>query len=77
MNKKGQVGPVAYVFFLVFFIAIWLLFLGPYLITVGEQAIATGGLTGIEAFVYANFNLWVFLGLTLATVGYFRFMGGE
>jgi hypothetical protein len=36
---------------------IWFVFLAGVLTTAGQDAITNGGLTGIEAFFYANLNL--------------------
>lgn len=77
MNKKAYAGPIAFIFTVLVFIFMWFIWLGGWLVDVGEQAIIDGQLTGIEAFIYANLNLWVFIGLILGTLGYMYFAGGE
>ncbi len=75
MNKKAYAGPIAYIFTVLVFIFIWFVWIGKWLVQVGENAIANNGLTGIEAFFYANLNIWVMLGLILGTIGYMYFGG--
>ena len=77
MNKKAYAGPIAFIFTLLVFIFIWLIWIGKWLTEVGQQAIIDGSLTGIEAFFYANLNLWLFIALTLGTIGYMYFAGGD
>jgi hypothetical protein len=57
---------------LILIVFIWFVFLAGVLTTAGQDAITNGGLTGIEAFFYANLNLiiifvplllWVLAGL--------------
>lgn len=71
MNKKAQGGPIAFIFMVLVFITLWVMFIGEWLVNVGQQAIIDGSLTGIEAFFYANLNLWVIIGLTLGILGWF------
>lgn len=42
---------------LMLIVFIWFVFLAGVLTTAGQDAITNGGLTGIEAFFYANLNL--------------------
>ena len=76
MNKKAQGGPIAFIFFVLVFIVLWFVWIGSWLADVGTQAIIDGGLTGFEAFFYANLNLWVYIGLILGTIGYMWFSNG-
>ena len=77
MNKKAQGGPIAYIFLVLCFIFIWFVWIGGWLSDVGDQAIIDGSLTGFEAFLYANLNLWVFLGLFLGSIGYMWWSSGQ
>ena len=73
MNKKAQAGPIGFIFMVLVFMILWFVWIGRWLIDVGQQAIIDGSLTGIEAFFYANLNLWVMLGLVLGIVGFMYF----
>ena len=76
MNKKAQGGPIAFIFLVLVFIILWFVWIGHWIADVGRQAIIDGSLTGIEAFFYANLNLWVMIGLILGTVGYMWLSSG-
>lgn len=75
MNKTAQAGPVGFIFFVIFFLILWFVWIGGWLSEVGQTAIIQNGLTGIEAFFYANLNLWVGLALVLGIMGYMYFLG--
>ena len=77
MNKKAQQGMVAWVFLVVVFLINWAIWLGTWLIEVGQLIIIENSLSGVEAFFWANLNLWVFLGLVLGTMGFVIFGGGD
>jgi TRAP-type mannitol/chloroaromatic compound transport system permease small subunit len=64
MNKKA-VGMIGFVFFLIAFVFLWIVFLAPYLATISDVLLADGQTTGLLAFVYANFNLFILIGLVL------------
>jgi hypothetical protein len=64
--KKGQ-GLIGFVFFIIVFIFIWAIFLSKWLSEVGNILIA-GGATGILAFIYANLNFLVLIGLILLII---------
>ena len=74
MNKKSQL--IGFIIMVGIFVAFWFIWLGGWLSEVGQRAIIDGSLTGIEAFLYANLNLWVFIGLVLGIMGYMYFGGG-
>lgn len=69
MDNKGQ-GPIGFIFVIIVFLLLWFLWIGEWIAQVGEDAIAAGQLTGIEAFFYANLNVIVLLGLMLGTIGF-------
>lgn len=75
MNKKAQEGPIAFIFLLFAFIIFWFVWLGKFLVDMGQLAIINGNMTGIEAFFYANLNLWVFIALILGMLGFMWFAG--
>ena len=75
--KKAQAGPIGFIIFVMVFMILWFVWIGKWLADVGQQAIVDGGLTGIEAFAYANLNIWVFIGLILGVVGYLYFASGD
>jgi hypothetical protein len=64
--KQGQTA-IGFVFFLVAFIFIWAIFLSKYLSVVGQVLLETSAETGLLAFIYANLNLLVLLGVILIT----------
>lgn len=56
MNKRGLSIFTMFIW-LILIVFIWFVFLAGVLTTAGQDAITNGGLTGIEAFFYANLNL--------------------
>lgn len=68
MNRKAQTGIISYFFLVIVFVIIWALWLGRYLNESGRQAITDLGLTGIEAFLIANINLFIFIGLVISVL---------
>ena len=77
MNNKAQQGPIGFFFIVIVFVILWFTWIGGWLAQVGDTAINQDGLTGIEAFFYANLNLWVFIGLILGILGFLYFGGGS
>ena len=76
-NKQGQGGILGYFFVLGVFILIWALFLASFFNTFGQQAITANNLTGLEAFIWGNLNLFVTLGVLVAGAGGVFFAGGQ
>lgn len=76
MNRKAQQGPLAFIFLLILFVMAWALFFGEIIADWGQRAIATNGLTGIEAFLVGNLNLWIGLGM-LGGIGLAIYLGGS
>jgi len=68
MNKKAQFGVLAIIFSLMIFLILWALFFASWLNTWAQQMISVNSLTGIEAFLIANINLWVGIGVLIGTV---------
>lgn len=77
MNKKAQEGPIGFIFLVAAFIIFWFVWLGGFLVDMGQLAITNGGMTGIEAFFYANLNVWVFICLVLGIIGFMYFAGRQ
>lgn len=67
-NKKGQLGILTFIFSFFIFIVFWAAAGGSLLKDFGESAIAEHGYTGFTAFVFANMNVFVFIGLLLAII---------
>lgn len=76
MNKKAQGGPIAFILLIIVFNILWFVFLGGVIAEVGQSAIETNGLTGVEAFFYANINIVIFIAEILGVMGYLYFIGG-
>jgi hypothetical protein len=74
--KKAQVGIIGVIFLVVVFVIVWFLWLGGVVSDFGQLAIETGGLTGAEAFFFANLNLWIFIALILGLMA-FVMLGGR
>lgn len=70
VTKKAQAGPIGFIFLVLVFVILWFIWIGSWINDVGEQAIIDGSLTGVEAFFYANLNVFVLLGLILGILGF-------
>ena len=77
MNKKAQAGPLAGIVLILMFLLMWALWLGPWLIVIGQSTIETNHLTGIEAFAYANLNIIVLFGALIGMMGFMYFTMGR
>lgn len=77
MGYKRGMGIITFYFLLVVFIAMWALFIGEWLAQIGADAIAANNLTGLEAFIWGNLNLWVLLGVLGAGAGALFLSGGQ
>lgn len=69
MNTSGQAGIVSYFTSVFVFVIIWAFWLGKHFSTWGATAVSTNGLTGIEAFLFMNINLVIFLCLFISSAG--------
>ena len=76
MNKSGQVGLISLVFSLIAFVILWALYLGKWLSDWGQDMITRNSLTGIEAFLAGNLNLWVILGVIVGVLAW-TYLGGR
>ena len=77
MNKKAQLGVLAVIFGIIIFVILWALFFGSWVNTWAQQAIAVNSLTGVEAFLLANMNLWIGIGVIIGSVSALYFGGGS
>lgn len=77
MGFKQGLGIISFYFLLAVFIAMWALFLGEWLAQIGADAITRNSLTGVEAFIWSNLNLWVLLGVLGAGAGALFLSGGQ
>jgi hypothetical protein len=71
MNSKGQI--VGFIGSVIVFLIVWALFLGKWLNEWTNYTITANNLTGIEAFLLANLNLFVLVFLILGIFIYLRF----
>ena len=77
MNKRAEVGQIGFIFLAILFMINWFVWLGEWIGQVGQKAIVDNGLTGIEAFMYANLNVWIFIIFLLGMIGFGYFTLGE
>jgi hypothetical protein len=75
MNRKAQNGPVGFVILIFIIVALWFLWLGERFSIIGADAIANNNMVGLEAFMWANLNLWFWLCMILGVMGYMYFAG--
>lgn len=75
MSKKAQ-GAIGVVLLLLVFNIVWFVWLASWISEAGTMAITNGELTGVEAFFFANLNLWILIAEILGIMAYLRF-GGE
>lgn len=75
MNKKAQQGPVSFIFSVLFFLIFFGIVGGTLLSLIG-LASASVGLSGLEAFIFNNFGLWIILSLILGVFAFF-YIGGD
>ena len=75
-SKKGQAGLLGVVFGLIMFFILWSLFLASWVRTAAEDMIVNNSLTGLEAFLIANINLWIFSGILIGVLAV-AYIGGR
>jgi len=66
-NIKGQ-GLFNYFIALALFILVWVYALAKILADWGYKAVTENGMTGLEAFLYSNLNLLIFVVIVFVTV---------
>ena len=60
MNKKA-ITPITLFFWYIGFLIVWVMFAGAIIREQGQIAIVNNHLTGIEAMLFSNINLIVFI----------------
>lgn len=72
MNQKAQAGPIAFIIGIGLFIAFWAVlgtsFVGKWF----NWGVSRNNLTGVEAFLMNNINLWIFIFLIIGVFAWFR-----
>jgi hypothetical protein len=71
-NKKA-LGPVAIIIMVVMFMVMWFLWAGKWVAEAGQTAVTSNSLTGVEAFLYSNINLFVLIALFLGIIAWSYF----
>lgn len=66
MNKKAQTGPIGAIILYMLFVVNWFIWLGSFVADIGQSTIADNGLVGIEAFFFANLNVFLWVIMTLS-----------
>ena len=77
MNKKGQLAILGVIFSLIIFIILWAMFFGSWINTWAQQFVAVNSLSGVEAFLILNMNLWIGVGVLIGTVTTIYFGGNS
>lgn len=72
MNKKGGL-----VFSLIIFLILWALFFAKWISNQGQAFINQYSLTGLEAFLIGNMNIWILAGLIIGFVMNWAFGGNN
>jgi len=67
-SKKGQSGILAFIFTLIIFFIAWATVLAKQITIWTQDAITTNSLTGAQAFLIANMNLWIVIFMSIALV---------
>ena len=75
MNKKGQLALIGVVFGLIIFFILYALFLGEWSQGWADKMVEDNDLTGLEAFLMSNFQLWIFIGLLIGVISVI-YLGG-
>ena len=77
MNNKGQLGALSVIFGLIVFFILWAMFFAEWVSEWAQQMITDNSLVGIEAFLIANINLWIAIGVILGVLAFIYFGGGQ
>ena len=76
-GKKGQLAILGVIFGLMIFTFLWVMFFAGWINTWAQQMITANSLTGIEAFLMANMNLWIGIGVLIGVVTALYFGGNN
>lgn len=72
-NKKGFMSPLLVIFIDIAAVILWAMFAAEQFNYWGTYVIQINNLTGVEAFLWSNLNLWLFLALVLFNLAAFYF----
>jgi len=72
-----MVGPIGAVMLFGMFSIVYMVWGAGYVSQVGQLAVTSGSLVGLEAFFYMNLNLWIILIMILAMLGWAYFGSQE
>jgi len=76
--KKGQLGSSVYfVIFIMMLILCWVYLVWPVIQDTIPGMISSNGITGIEAFLWNNLNLFFFITLFIIVLSYAAIMRGK
>lgn len=73
LRSRKAVGPIGAIMLFGMFLIIYFVWLSSWLDWVGSNYIQVNNAVGLEAFFYANLNLWVMLIMSLAMLGWTYF----
>lgn len=77
LHDKRGVGPIGFILLMLFLVFImWPFVLAPLFGVSGGLATASGA-TGLDAFVWNNWNLWFFFIVLIVIAVYFTFGGNS
>lgn len=65
-NKKAQTSGIVVIFAFICAFILGAIFLFKWIIDLSQNAVTTGGISGIEAFFMSNMILWIILAMFLA-----------
>ena len=70
-------GPIGIVLLFFMFLIVWFVFLGGWIRDIFWGVIDSVGLSGIEAFFYANFNIVIFIVMILGMMAWLTIGGRQ
>ncbi len=73
IKKKAQGGPIGAIILFIFFVIMLFVWLGRWLSDVGQGAVDSGSLVGVEAFFYSNLSFVVIICMLLGMLGWMYF----
>ena len=78
MNKKAQLGTsVTFLVIILIVILVWIYIVNPIFVANIPSMIITNNITGLEAVLWNNLNLFFFISMFLMVLGYFAIMRAQ
>jgi hypothetical protein len=68
-SRKGY-GIVGLIILFAIFLVMWFIFLSDFIADLGASIVINNGLTGVEAFAFAQLNFIIFIVVILAIMGF-------